>query len=271
MQKRIHHAGCRLTYDLEGAGPPVVFIQGIGAHGSAWQLQVDDLKRDYQCLSFDNRGIGLSQPRSVNRLTIDQTVSDVLALMDAEGWDRAHIVGHSLGGLVAQEVALAARSRVLSLALLNTFASGRSVAPLTAQMFWWGLRSVVGTRAMRRYAFLRLVWPADAIEQTRADELSHRLGKLIGHDLGIQPPMVPYQYRLMRRSSTLDRLSQLAGIPTLVLSSAHDMLATPALGKQIAAGIPGAKYRELADASHASNLQFPEVINEYLRDHWRVT
>ena len=74
-------------------------------------------------------------------------------LMDAQGWDSAPVVGHSLGGLVALHLALSARARIRSLSLLCTFSLGRDATQLSWGMFWLGLRTFLGTREMRRRAF----------------------------------------------------------------------------------------------------------------------
>ena len=92
-------------------------------HGGAWAPQIEALSGRFQCLSFDNRGLGQSQPLGA-RLTVEQMAEDALALMDAQGWASAHLIGHSMGGLIALQGALSARARVLSLSLLCTFARG---------------------------------------------------------------------------------------------------------------------------------------------------
>ncbi|HYH66239.1 MAG TPA: alpha/beta fold hydrolase, partial [Urbifossiella sp.] len=148
-------AGCRLAYDRRGSGPAVLFIQGVGVHGDGWLPQVEALSDRFTCLTFDNRGVGRSVPAG-GPITVDAMAVDALAVLDAEGVAAAHVVGHSLGGLVAAQLALAARGRVTSLALLCTFADGRAAAPLTLRMMWLGLRSRVGTRAMRRRGFASL-------------------------------------------------------------------------------------------------------------------
>src|SRR5262245_21861901 len=140
----IEHRGCRLAYAVSGQGPPVVFIQGTGVHGSGWGPQVEELAAHYQCLSFDNRAIGASQPMGA-KITVEQISEDARALMDAQGWKTAHIVGHSLGGLVALHLGLSARSRVRSLALLCSFSRGSDATSLSWQMFWLGLRTYLGT------------------------------------------------------------------------------------------------------------------------------
>src|SRR5262245_9318416 len=112
----LEYQGCRFSYRLTGNGAPVLFIQGVGVHGDGWRPQVDTLAANFQCLSFDNRGIGQSQPMG-KALSVEQMTIDALAILDRVGWDSAHVVGHSLGGVIAQHMALSAPERVRSLAL----------------------------------------------------------------------------------------------------------------------------------------------------------
>ena len=139
----------------------MLFIQGVGVHGGGWKPQADALAARHQCLTFDNRGMGQSQPLTT-ALSIDVMAEDALALMDAAGWGAAHIVGHSMGGLIAQRVALMNRARVRSLALLCTISRGRDATTPTPWIIWVGLRSNIGTKRSRRRAFLEMVMsPAD--------------------------------------------------------------------------------------------------------------
>ena len=265
MKKRLDHRGSRLAYEVQGQGPPVLLIQGVGVHGDGWRPQVEALADRYTCLSFDNRGMGESQPASAP-VTVEQMAEDAVALLDAEGWGSAHVIGHSLGGLVALHLALAARQRVRSLALLCTFAGGRDAAPPTPRMIWIGLRTRVGTRRMRRRAFLQLVMTPGTIADADADELAERLAPLFGHDLADQPPIVGKQLAAMRAYDASPRLGELAGLPSLVVNAVHDPIAPPRAGR-VLAGIPGSRYVELADASHGVPIQFPDRINTLLIDH----
>lgn len=245
----------------------MLMIQGVGAIGDAWIPQVDDLAQDHACLTFDNRGMGQSQPLK-GRLTLAQMAEDAVALIDAEGWDRVHVVGHSLGGLVAQQVALSHPQRVRTLSLLCTFANGRAVAPLSLRMIWGALRSLVGTRRMRRHGFLQLIYPPGALNGVDCDALAQRLAELFGHDLGIQPAVSGEQLRAMREADITARLPELGTIPTLVTTGAHDPIAPPILSKGLASRIPGAVYVEHPDASHGLPIHWPERINALLREHF---
>src|SRR5262245_13053429 len=124
------HRGCSLSWSVEGNGPPVVLIQGVGVSGAAWQPQVEALSTNFSCLWLDNRGFGQSLPMA-GLLTVELMAEDVLALMNAQGWKSAHIVGHSLGGLIALYIAKLAAPRVKSLSLLCTFPSGAIPTRLT--------------------------------------------------------------------------------------------------------------------------------------------
>jgi pimeloyl-ACP methyl ester carboxylesterase len=243
-------------------------IQGVGVAGSGWRPQVEALADRYTCLSFDNRGMGASQPFGC-AITVEQMADDVRAIMDAEGWGAAHVVGHSLGGLVALHLALAHRPRVRSLSLLCTFADGRIPTRMTPKMLWLGIRSRIGPRRARRRAFLRFVMPPDALRNPAdTDALAAELAPLFGHDLADQPPVTMKQFGAMKRYDATNRLNELAGLPTLVVSAAHDPIAPPSAGRAIAAGIPGARYVEISDASHGVPIHRADRINALLLEHF---
>lgn len=260
------HKGCAIAYDIQGAGAPAIFIQGVGVHGGAWTPQIDFLSARYECLSFDNRGLGRSQPIGTG-LSIEQMADDTLALMDARGWRSAHVVGHSMGGLIALEVALSATHRVRSLSLLCSFPRGRDAIRVTPAMIWTGLRTHVGTKAQRRRAFLGIVMPRAALAKADHAVLAAELAPLFGHDLAHQPPVIVKQIAAMARYDATSRLPELAGVPTLVVSAVHDRLAPPYIGRAMAAAIPGARFVEIPDAAHGAAIQHAAHINALLMEH----
>lgn len=259
-------SGCRLSFSVEGDGPPVVFIQGVGVNGSGWTPQVEELRSEFRCLAFDNRGIGASQPLGT-AITVEQMAKDTLGLMSHLGWESAHLVGHSLGGPVALEVALTAPQRVRSLSLLCTLARGRNATRLTWRMLRLGLGSRIGTRRSRRRAFLKIVMPEDALRGIDQDALAAQLAPLFGHDIADQPPVAMKQLSALSAYDATDRVSGIVGIPTLVMSAAHDPIAPPVNGRALAAAIPGARYVEFEDASHGLPIQHAARVNQLLRQH----
>jgi pimeloyl-ACP methyl ester carboxylesterase len=134
-------------------------------------------------------------------------------------------------------------------------------------MMWLGMRTKIGTRRMRRRAFLRLVMPPDALAGD-TDAMAERLAPLFGHDLGEQPTVVNAQLAAMRKYTAAPRLAELAGLPTLVLSGAHDPISPPKVSAALAKGIPGARHVAFADASHGLPIQHADRVNALLREHF---
>ena len=264
----LEHRGCRLAYEIAGEGPPVLWIQGVGAHGSCWRPQIEGLAERFACLSYDNRGIGKSQPKGMT-ITVPQLAEDASRLIEAAGWESAHVVGHSMGGMVALQLALDFRQRVRSLFLSCTFARGQQVAPPTPRMIWLGARSRIGTRSARRRAFLGLVLPDSALAREDAATLARRLEPLFGHDLADSPPIVSAQLRAMRAANVRPRLGELAGLRCLVVSAVHDPIAPPRLGRALASGIPGARFVCVEDASHGLPIHRADTTNRLLEEHFR--
>ena len=197
-------------------------------------------------------------------LTIDAMARDAIAIMDAERIDRFHAVGHSMGGVIAQEVALQVPGRVRTLSLLCTFARGRDATTLSWPMLVMGLRTRIGSRAMRRRAFLELIMPGMELSAADVQRRAAQLAPIFGHDLADQPPIVMTQLRALGKYDASSRLASLAAIPTLVVSARRDIIARPASGRALAAAIPGATYAELAGVGHGVPIQHPDRVNQLL-------
>jgi aminoacrylate hydrolase len=258
--------GARLQYQRIGKGPAVLLVQGVGVIGEGWRPQVEALSERFTVVSFDNRGIGGST-FGEGKLSIEAMAADALAIMDAEHLEQFHVVGHSMGGVVAQELALRAPARVKSLSLLCTFACGKQGARPSMAMLVTGLRTRLGTRRMRRAAFLELVMPHELLQHHDRQALAEQLAPLFGHDLGDQPPVVMKQLGAMSRYDARPRLAELASIPTLVVIGAQDRIARPPFGRELAAAIPGARLVELPGAGHGVPIHSPPVINQLLIEH----
>jgi aminoacrylate hydrolase len=262
----LHTSGAQISYERTGNGPAVLLIQGVAAIGETWRPQIEALAGQFTVVSFDNRGIGKSTFEG-GRLTIEAMALDALAIMRAEHLESFHVVGHSMGGLIAQELALTAPDRVQSLALLCTFARGRQGSRPSLAMLGTALRSRIGTRRMRRHAFLELVMPPAILKELDRDALAEQLAPLFGHDLADQPPIAMKQLGAMARFDAHARLARLGHIPTLVVAATEDRIARLPFGRELATAIPGARLIELAHAGHGVPLYDAPTINELLRDH----
>jgi len=261
----LYTPGARVSYTRTGFGEPVLLIQGVGAIGNAWRPQVDALRERYSVITFDNRGIGASTMTESN-LTIEAMADDALSILDAEGVGQCHLVGHSMGGLIAMQAALTSPRRVKTLSLLCTFPDGKSGASLTRDTFVTGIRTRIGTRRMRRLAFLSLVL-SKAGMRADPDGFAEELSVLFGRDLADQPPIIMRQLKAMERFDPSWRLRCLAGVRTMVVSGAEDRIAVPAYGRKLAASIPGALYVELPKAGHAVPIESPGLVNRLLVEH----
>jgi aminoacrylate hydrolase len=259
--------GASLSYTVSGSGPPVLLVQGVAAVGRAWEPQIEALSSVCRVAAFDNRGIGGSAIRD-GRLTIEDMASDALAVADALGFERFHLGGHSMGGVIAQAVALRAPQRILSLAFMCTFARGKQGATLSLPMLVTALRMRIGTKRSRRNAFLGLIMPERYLAGVDRDALAARLHPLFGHDLADQPPIAMKQLGAMSKYDASGRLSTLAGIPTLVVAAREDRIALPRYNRELADAIPGARYVEMADAGHGVTIHRAGEINRLLADHF---
>jgi pimeloyl-ACP methyl ester carboxylesterase len=257
-----------LHYELAGtAGPPVLLVQGIGVTGEAWRRQVEVISQSCRTLAFDNRGIGRSLP-CAGLVSINAMAEDAFALMDAVGWESAHVVGHSMGGLIGQQMAIDAPGRVRSLACVCSFSRGKDAARLTLPVLWMGIRTRLGTRRMRRNAFLGILYSVALLREADLPNLAAETSSLIGRDLADSPPILMKQLQACARHHLRPRLGELASIPTLVVSAEFDVIARPEYGRDLAAAIPGAEFVLHAGVAHGNLLEQPEWLNERLLNHF---
>jgi pimeloyl-ACP methyl ester carboxylesterase len=252
--------------------PRVLWIQGVGVHGLGWTPQTSVLGGSesgcFECVSFDNRGIGESAPTGQhNLLSIERMAQDALELVDALGWDRFHVVGHSMGGLIAQALALSVPNRIDSMSLLCTFPAGKLAAPMSWRMLRLSFGSRVGTRSARRRAFLELVMPPASLSKKNEAELSEQLAPLFGHDLADHPPVEMKQVMAMRRYDARPALASLRAIPRLVLACAWDPIAPPSCWDGLEWNEAPHRHVRWEDASHGAPLMFVERTNALLREH----
>lgn len=264
----LHVSGARINYLRVGTGPAILMIQGAGLIGEGWRPQIDALAHAYTIVAPDNRGFGGSILDNGRSVTIDAMASDALAVMDAERIDRFHLVGHSMGGLIAQAVALRSRDRVKSLSLLCTFVRGAEGATMSAAMMAIALRMRIGTKEMRRNAFLEMIMPRTYLQTADRRRLAQEMAPLFGYDLANQPTFVMRQVRAMGKYDAADRWRDLADIPTLIVCAAHDRLARPAYARTLASLLPNARFIEFGDAGHGVTIQCADRVNALLREHF---
>lgn len=267
--QRVAIGGSWLEYDLHGEGEPVLMIMGMGTTRDAWQGQIDLLGRDHRLLTFDNRGMGGSGPIE-GRLTMRSMADDALAVMDDAGWDSAHVVGISMGGMIAQELALAARPRVRSLALLTTHAGGRGPGPLPplaglGLFVRQRLATIRGDDHLRVELLLRLLYPPEVLAGPLGAQSREHMDTVFAGQS--EARALQAQTRATTWFHARSRLGALEGLPTLVVRSAKDLLIRPKAQTELHRLIPGARLLDLHDAGHGALAQCPDEIATALREH----
>ena len=240
-------------------GPRVLMIQGTGVGGCGWSPQVEGLRNTHQLAWFDHRGVGSSAGQSES---LDEMVDDALSVMDALSWSDAHIVGHSLGGLVAQRLAIRHRERVRSLALLCTLLDGRASVGFAPKRAWVQMRTAMGTKQMRRRAFFELVSDPD-ISCTEAN--IRTLEDVFGRALHALPKAAFKQVRIVMKTHLGEQLRKLT-VPAFVLSATDDLIASAAQGRALAE-VLDAEFLELP-GGHAITIQDAQRINDVLVAFW---
>lgn len=243
--------GIRIACRIEGAGPVLLLLHGLGGSHDDWRRQVPEFARQYRVIAPDLRGFGDSERREP--FTVQQHARDVAALLDALGIDRAHVVGLSMGGAVAMELALAEPGRVAGLVLANT---APEFELSTWQRRYMGfsrflLALLFGVEGVARL-FAAAVFPAPHQERLRR--------RLLERASRTSRWVYISSLRSLVRWGAEDRLAAIAS-PTLVIGAEHDYTDIHEK-RRWAARIPGAQVVMLPGSRHRSELDAPAAFNE---------
>ncbi len=245
-----------INYLIEGEGPEtVVLINGLADDLLTWVYQVDALlAAGYRVLRFDNRGIGESS-KPAGPYTTELFAQDAKALVDHLGVTDFHLMGVSMGGMIAQEYALAYPSDLRSLTLACTYAAP---GPFCSRMFslWADMAPIMGVPAVMRDVSL---WAfTQEFFEDREDELAEFETAMAYMN---QPtPAYLAQLHSIRHHDTTDRLSQIS-VRTLVLAGEEDILIPVQLSKALHELVPGSEFRT-TKGGHGCIWEHPDPFNE---------
>jgi pimeloyl-ACP methyl ester carboxylesterase len=252
--------GTKLQYDRTGRGVPVLLVMGLGMTAAGWWRTVPVLAERLQVLTFDNRGVGRSD-RPAGPYTLAQMADDAIAVLDAVGADRAHVYGISMGGMIAQHIALRYPHRVRALVLGATTAGGTLAVPP-------GEATIDFLRRRPSMPAEEGVWssiPYNYSPRTR-EHHGDRIGEDVVHRL--QFPLDAAGYAAQLAAATQHDVAAEVGrvsAPTLVVHGADDVIVPPENGRLLAGAIPGAHLGLLEDAAHLYTTDAPEADREVLR------
>jgi pimeloyl-ACP methyl ester carboxylesterase len=255
-------SGVALYYEIAGDGPPLCLINGYRLSGHAWPRPfIARLATRCTVISFDNRGTGRSDKPS-GGYDFASSAADVVALLDDLDIARVHLLGYSMGGAIAQEVAIRHADRIGRLILFATFCGGIWSEPASYSIF----RRLLTHEGQSPEQAARQAWPvtyspeylathAAAVEQQMRRELEY-------------PTSIFVANRQMEAILNFDRYRDLPRIaaPTLVASGEDDVLVKPRNASILASRIPDARLELLADLGHRAIWEAPEEIADFICD-----
>jgi len=251
--------GVKIHYRVDGQGDPLVMIMGFSASRIGWTPQVPFFRNHYRVVTFDNRGAGKSDKPSgpySTRVMADDTVS----LMDFLGIEKAHVMGLSMGGMIAQELAIGHPDRVMKLVLACTYATQDETSGSTMEQFrLWQLAPDKKVGAMIALAFnsrlYRLTFAFLAAIGGRLMSASGREG-------------IAGQSEACQQHNTIESLPLITA-PTLVIVGTADRVIKPASSEVIAGRIPKARLVRVEGGAHYFSLENKNVFNRIVLDFLR--
>lgn len=255
--------GVDLWVEQEGEGDDVLFISGLADEGACWVDQVTGLKDRYRLTTFDNRGVGRSSTPD-GPFGITDFAADTAALMDALELERAHVVGSSMGGAIAQELALAEPQRVRSLVLNGTWCRGDRFLHEIFRNWMWSAQKADSIRdflvTVNLWCFSPRIWN-DGIMDGWIDE-------------AVASPYAQSVDAFCRSAQALiehDSADRLGAIdaPTLVTVGELDLALPVRFSEELVRRIPGSRLKVIPEAGHQPFQEVPDDYNRLLSDFWQ--
>ena len=237
-----------------GGGAPVVFLHGVGGDSASWAPQIDAFSGDFRAIAWDMPGYGGSP--ALERMTFPALADSLLGLLDRLGLDRVHLIGHSMGGMVAQEFAASRPERVRTLVLSATSpAFGRPDGDFQKRF--------VEARIAPLENGMTMADLADEMVETMLGPSADAEGAAIARRSMAAVPEATYRAAIACLV-TFDRRDALSGytMPVLVLAGETDSNAPAPMMEKMAGRIPGADYVCMPGTGHLGNLEDPEAFNE---------
>ncbi len=262
---KVQTNGIELYYEVHGSGKPLVLISGLGYSLWQWHRMVPLLAEHFQVVTFDNRGIGQSD-KPAGPYTAGMLAADTVGLLDALGIEKAIIVGHSMGGFVAQAVALDFPRRVEKLILCSTNFGGPHHVPVTAEAM--KVLADVTSDPLTRFKNGLSVSTAPGWAEKNPGMIEEWVKWRVAN------PIEPAHYQaqmaiglsLMPEAAAFkDKLPRL-NVPTLILFGAHDKVVPPANADLLAQKIAGCRVVIFPDAGHFFPMEIPEAASHTIMD-----
>ena len=245
----------RIAWERHGAGEPLLLVHGLGYARWGWEPVLPGLAERFDVLLFDNRGIGESDAPA-GPYTVAELAGDAVAVLDEAGVERAHVVGTSLGGMVAQELALAHPGRVDRLVLACTTPGGPQAFPLPERTL--ALMAEAATLepavALRRFVENALAPPTPVERPELVDRImEHRLATAQGQAAWAAQAAAGVGF------DRYDRMGEIAAA-TLVLTGTEDGVVDPRNADLLAEHVPDARLERFEGTGHLFFWEEPDAF-----------
>jgi 3-oxoadipate enol-lactonase len=253
-----------LDYERSGnaSGPPLLLIMGMSGTALHWgEPFLELLRADFDVIAYDHRGVGASTSLE-GPVTIRQMADDAAGLLAALELESAHVLGISMGGMIAQELALNHRERIRTLTLGCTYCGGPGSA-LASEAVMGKLGAALASGDMERAT--RAAWEINVSPAMAADEQAWERFRATGMRRAVAVPVIMQQLQACTAHDTYERLPELAGLPTLVIHGTEDELLPVQNGKLIASRVPGSQLEIFDGVGHLFFWERPERSAELVR------
>lgn len=270
--------GIKLCYEVKGEGEPVLLIHGFSDRKEHWRGQFDYLSEYFKVIRIDNRGAGKSD-RPNMKYTMDLFVEDISALLDNLKIERAHIIGHSLGGMIVQNFAIKYPNKVNKIILINTIAgmTPPGVSP-DQGIEMYRINAIDGLRAMKKdplnhflvgakNSYSREFW-----KQMKENPKKKFHGIWSVEDLlkektinGPTEDDINHQAEALKSHNVYEKLHEIKN-STLIIAAEKDKSCPKIMNEKIHELIPNSQFIVIEKAAHQSILEYPNKINKYIVD-----
>jgi len=253
--------GIQVYFEEHGKGEPLLLIQGLGYPSGMWFLQFPSLSRHFRTIVFDNRGVGKTD-KPDEAYSVSLMASDAVGLLGALGIQKTHVVGVSLGGYIAQEMALEYPNLVDRLVLLSTSCGGPKYAQLTVA--FWG-----------EVATLACLPPQEIIRRGMAlsttGEFYRTNPDLIDRSVSIRMEKLQPLHAFTRQSEAAmkfdsNQRAHLIRHPSLILAGDQDRVMPLVLTEELAKKVPYAQFKVFPNAAHLLFLEEADAVNRVIVD-----
>jgi len=252
-----------LHFERGGEGEPLLMIQGMSGTHVAWgEAFLAPLRESFDVIAFDNRGIGLSGPID-GPFTILEMAEDAAGLLDELGLESAHVVGISMGGMIAQDLALAHPERLRSLTLGCTYCGGPGSQLMPQESVE---KLAAGMMSGDRDKAIRASYEVNLSPAFRSDEGRYAAFHEMATSVPAAKQTIELQVQAIFGHDTSGRLGEIS-TPTLIVHGTEDGVLPYPNGELIASLMPGARLETLEDVGHMFWWEQPERSAERIREH----